>query len=109
MASERGVSETNPLDFDTDDDALSDFLEVVNMGARSDCQALVPASWPASVGGLGAGVYAALHVDIDGDSLYDGFYDRNAVGLDVGAGVVGAGVQIGFIPWSGFDEHRTTS
>lgn len=101
--SERGASETNPLDFDTDDDALSDSIEVIVMGVRADCQAIVPASWPASVGGLGPGVYAALSVDVDGDVLYDGFYDRNAVGLDVGAAVVGANIQIGFIPWSGFD------
>jgi hypothetical protein len=103
VASERGVSETDPLDLDTDDDALNDYIEVVVMGGRNDCQAIVPASWPASIGGLGAGVYAGLHADADGDMLYDGFYDRNAVGLDVGAGVVGAQIQIGFIPWSGFD------
>ena len=104
------MSETDPLDFDTDDDALNDRLEVVVMGGRNDCQALPPASWmspPNSVGGLSAGVWVALHNDSDTDRLYDGFYDQYAVGLDVGAPAVGANVQIGLIPWLGFDGPDT--
>jgi tetratricopeptide (TPR) repeat protein len=53
------AGETNNLDADTDDDAMGDGLE--RDGSCTD----------------------PLVADTDGDTLYDGFYDVNAVGLDV--------------------------
>ncbi len=102
---ERGVSETNPLDSDTDDDGLYDFVEVDWMGNREECRVA------ASGSGDDTNANRALigvNYDVDGDELYDGFFDVDAVGLDVGFGTPPGGEFptanfIGFIPWMGFD------
>jgi hypothetical protein len=113
VAAERGVSETDPLDSDTDDDALYDATEVIEMGGKivdpKDKDKLIDRRKECTA--LGTGVWLALHADSDGDGLYDGFYDRNARGLDVGTPVLLAGGNthwpfagfIGWIPWWGFD------
>ena len=86
MASEVGVSETDPLDLDTDDDALSDssrcsWAAAVTVRPWRRLQAWLRwRAWAWSLPGP--------HIDSDTHRLYDGFYDPNAVGLDVGAGVV---------------------
>ena len=61
-------TETTPLDSDSDDDGLFDDLET---GLTGMCTAGKTTS--------------PVLVDSDGDSLYDGFRDPKAVGLDVDA------------------------
>ncbi|MCP4166261.1 MAG: hypothetical protein GY759_10250 [Chloroflexi bacterium] len=102
---ERGVSETNPLDSDTDDDGLYDFVEVDWMGRREECRVAASGSDDDTNANR---ALIGVNVDVDGDELYDGFFDVDAVGLDVGFGTPLGGEFptanfIGFIPWDGFD------